>query len=463
MTRRLPTSPNGKREAIEACDKNDLGNATCASAVAPGWIGTLSCDADCAFDTSQCKPPITTFNDITVASNWSKFDTAAISPKAAGFFGAAFDGRYVYFVPNSADGSTPSGLVLRYDTLAAFDTMASWSTFDVTTVDASAKETFAGAAFDGRYLYLVPYTGTGNVALGTVVRLDTTAPFNAKASWSTFDVTSVGAAAKGFNGAIFDGRYLYLVPKSDGGQNAHGNVARFDTLGSFQSTSSWSTFDLATVNPAAKGFFGGTFDGRYVYMTNVQSGPLLARLDTLAPFDVPASWSFLDVSMVVVGAPAFTGATFDGQYIYLTPYNSGADASGLVARYDPKGPLDKQASWSSFDASTVTPSARGFKGSVFDGRYVYFVPDNNGTPISGNTDDGLVARYDTTAAFVSKASWSTFDMTSSLGGAAKGYLGGAFDGRYLYLAPSANAGHVVTRFDAKTPSWLPKGWNASFL
>ena len=45
--------------------------------------------------------------------------------------------RYVYLVPNQS--STPDGLVMRYDTQAAFGAAGSWSTFDMTTAGADAE------------------------------------------------------------------------------------------------------------------------------------------------------------------------------------------------------------------------------------------------------------------------------------------------------------------------------------
>jgi hypothetical protein len=93
----------------------------------------------------------------------------------------------------------------------------------------------------------------------------------------------------------------------------------------------------------------------------------------------------------------------------------------------------------------VNTFARGFDGAVFDGRYVYFVP-------FGFT---RVARYDITAPFGSTSSWESYDVGGSQ------FKGGVFDGRFVYLVP--NSGSIVRRFDAKSPSWLPLGWNRSFL
>ena len=100
----------------------------------------------------------------------------------------------------------------------------------------------------------------------------------------------------------------------------------------------------------------------------------------------------------------------------------------------------------------------GFSGAAFDGRYVYFVTYYNGSAYSGE-----VSRYDTTAAdFANAASWTTFDA-STLNGSAAGFDGIGFDGQNVYLIPNYNGApaSVIARFNAKTPSWLPLLWNNS--
>jgi hypothetical protein len=77
--------------------------------------------------------------------------------------GGAFDGRYVYFVP---DFGNP---LLRYDSQAPFTAPTSWTETDVYDVTGSGNE-FNGAAFDGRYLYLVPG------GLGDAMRFDAREP-----------------------------------------------------------------------------------------------------------------------------------------------------------------------------------------------------------------------------------------------------------------------------------------------
>src|SRR5207244_3033691 len=105
----------------------------------------------------------------------------------------------------------------------------------------------------------------------------------------------------------------------------------------------------------------------------------------------------------------------------------------LVVRYDAKASFTSPSSWSAFDVATVTAGATGFFGAAFDARYVYFIPWFN------TAYSGVVARYDSLGSFSAAGSWSTFDVATVNAGAA-GFIGAAFDGRYLYLAPNRNPG-----------------------
>ena len=398
-----------------------------------------------------------TLNDL---SKWTTFDTTTVNAFLWGFVGAAFDGRYLYLAPN---GSTEGidGLVGRYDTQSSFTATASWSTFDVTTVNGGANG-FRGTAFDGRYVYFVPGAHSVNglgVADGIIARYDTLAGFTASSSWSTFDVTTINANANGFAGAVFDGRYLYLVPAGytigDGGfTTPDGIVARYDTQASFTTGSSWSTFDVTTVDQKAKGFVGGVFDGQYVYLVpaDYAVGGVVARYDAQSGFDATTSWTTFDTTAVDSTAKGFVGAAFDGRYVYFVPYRNGIGTTGPATRYDTQSGFTTTTSWSTFDLSMVNADVEEFAGAAFDGRYVYLVPYfHNGGAAS------TLARYDTQANFTNSASWSVFDMTT-VNPNAKGFYGAAFDGRYVYFTSNFNNVGTTARFDAKTPPALPAGY-----
>ena len=220
--------------------------------------------------------------DFEAKPSWITFDVTPLSPNhgAGGFHGAVFDGRYVYFVQHQDAGLPVGGFVTRYDTRADFGTSDSWSFFDLAWLDPGAVG-FLGGAFDGRYLYVVPNHAGAPSLLG---RYDTQGSFTA--SWSTFETTTLAAGVSGFAGAAFDGRYIYLVPHDNGSPD--GIVARLDTtVSDFEGRGAWSTFDTSSVNSAAKGFTGAVFDGRYLYLVP-SSGGVVARFDAKTPPSLPA-------------------------------------------------------------------------------------------------------------------------------------------------------------------------------
>jgi hypothetical protein len=299
-----------------------------------------------------------------------------------------------------------------------------WSAFDLASVGVSTAAGFHAAAFDGRHVYFIPWNDPPDL----VARYDTQGSFSAASSWATYYADSSDAGAYGFFGATFDGRFLYLVPERNG------VVTRYDTQGSFTAALSWSTFDTTSVNPGANGFLGAVFDDRYVYFVANYNGSgdgIVIRYDTSGGFQTSASWSTFDTTTVDANAKGFAGGAFDGRYVYFAPNNANASGpAAVIARYDTQASFSATASWATFDVMSVQATANSFLGAVFDGRYVYLAP-------AGPT--GVAARYDTTGSFGAPGSWATFATLGSRAGA-------GFDGRYVYFAPY---GTGVARYDTQ--------------
>lgn len=261
---------------------------------------------------------------------WTFFDASSVSSAAKGFAGTVFDGRYLYLIPYFDPDS--HGLVTRYDTHATFLSAEAWTTFDLSVVNEKARG-FVSGTFDGRYMYLAPFSNELGYS-STFVRYDTTANFQEGASWSSFDTTTIDPNALGYRGAVFDGRYVYFVPAYNWTFGPHGDIARFDTHGAFGDQTAWTTFDISTFDPAARGFTGGIFDGRYVTFVPSGTSGVVARYDTLATFAARAAWDLLDLTTVSPKAKGFYSGGFDGRYIYLAEYWDGAEPNGLVVRFD---------------------------------------------------------------------------------------------------------------------------------
>ncbi|MBI4896347.1 MAG: hypothetical protein HY832_02255, partial [Candidatus Aenigmarchaeota archaeon] len=240
-------------------------------------------------------------------SSWSTFDAGAngIGTDPDGYRGAVFDGRYIYFVP-WYNGAAYHGEVLRYDTAANFTINTSWSTFDPSSNGVGQRPRgYSGAAFDGRYIYFAPYNN-GTAFHSEVLRYDTTTSFTSNTSWDTFNAKNNGIGTTvGYNGALFDGRYVYFVPFYNGA-TYHSEVLRYDTTTSFTSNTSWSAFDVQNngIGTTPIGYSGAVFDGRFIYFVPEGSsgshGEVL-RLDTTGTFNATSSWSTFDAGANGVG------------------------------------------------------------------------------------------------------------------------------------------------------------------
>ena len=412
-----------------------------------------------------------TQGSFTQRASWSTFDTSTLPVPAGDFSGAVFDGRYVTFVPGGT--AKYAGIVARYDTgTGGFASASAWSTFDTLSLPASdggaLAEGFRGGVFDGRYLYLVPYV-SGATRDGHVVRYDTLVPEGGAADAGGLDAADAGdpdsADAEGP-----DAHDAGMPDAQDAGADAHPSDAGADahdagpsdaTFDAPADTGSavppqWASFDTATQNASAVGFFGGVFDGRYVYFAPFDNaGPIndgysgwVGRYDTHGSFTTLGSWAAFDTS-VLPGAQSFgfQGAAFDGRYVYLVP-----SREAVVTRYDTQaGDFFSSGNWSTLDLSpTLGPDASAatghFSTAGFDGRYVYFVPSFPGF--------GLLVRYDTFSTWGSPCSLSTYNLPTGLNNALlQDFSSAVFDGQYLYFVP---AGSVVARFDTRSlPGTLP--------
>ncbi len=344
---------------------------------------------------------------LTDATAWSAFQVGPIGA-GGGFAGATFDGRYVYFVPYQ-NGSTIESVAARFDTQGAFNSATSWATFDLATLSSgggAVTSGFFGAVFDGRYLYFVPHND--GAPDGRVVRYDTSAaidaappgdagdsgappPFDDPTQWATFDVSSTNPTATGFAGGVFTGNALYLVPNTndafDSGIHGGGSsiAARFAVGSSFDSSTSWSTFDMTMINGLADFGWGGAFDGKFAYfIPHVEA--IVTRVDTSMSFTSVASWSAYDTARITTldggGLPTFAGGAFDGRFIYAVPANG-----STILRYDTTSTFAADCAWSSFDLNQIASIDGGisqYNGAIFDGQYIYLVPFLG----------GLVARFD---------------------------------------------------------------------
>ena len=342
-----------------------------------------------------------------------------------GYFGAVSDGRFVYFAPQCNGSQERHGQVLRYDSRGGFNDPESWQGYDAGCTDGLNTKGYYGVVHAGNHIYFVPRTD-GETLHSRILRYDRRGEFRDSGSWEAYDIGRTMACQS----AAYDGRYIYLSPGYEGDSGETGKAVRFDTRGGFKDPDSYVIFDAGNTDGLeSRNYDGATFDGRYVYYSPLNDRGIVLRHDSQGDFDDPAAWQALDAS--VHGMGMCVGAVFDGRYVYYVPY-----AHSNAVRYDTRGDFKDPDSWEAYDAAgTSGLHTKGYDGAAFDGQYVYYIPFYEGDePQRGF--HCRVLRYNTCMNFTDKAAWDAadggvFTHPPNPGG----FNGGAFDGRYVYFAP----------------------------
>lgn len=361
---------------------------------------------------------------------FAAFDAAGTDGiPSIGYFGAVFDGRYIYFSPEQRTLEKMHADVLRYDTHGDFKNPASYSAYDASLTSGLETRGYYGAAFDGRYVYFVPRQLDMLEYHTHVLRYDTRMEFKDSAAWKAHDAGEKHSS----QGCAFDGRYLYFCPGFSGNpdlEDTHSaQVLRLDTQGNFEDPASYRSVDLSRfLSKGAACFDGGAFDGRYIYFVPIET-TVVARYDTQMDLNDRAAWREFDAGTVGLGVSV--GMVFDGHYLYCCAY-----AHGTIVRFDTRREFTDSKSWQSYRANeTDGLQTVGFDGGFFDGRYVYFVPFVAPREGGGYTFHANFLRYDPQGDFLDSKNWSARDASQADGMRTTGYNAGAFDGRYFYAAP----------------------------
>jgi hypothetical protein len=342
-----------------------------------------------------------------------------------GFNGVESDGRYLYLVPN-----TPNGSVARYDTLAPLTSAdAGWEQFALGPVEAGASAYQSGCVSPNYppHVYMTPQTGGTIVAHGTASLLDK--------DWATFDTTTLSPAAQGFAGGVctFDADYFI----------AGSVIAQFTEGTTFTDIANWMSYDVTTLVGSGCTYHGGTttLDGS-AYFAPLTGGIALKYSRALGALNDAAAWESFDTSSLSSPwTPSFVGAVSDGlQYIYFVPGETGTEQ--VVLRYDTTQDFTMAAAWSPYVTDV------GFSTGAYDGRYLYLSSDNG----------PLITYYDSLGATAfgnnENPRWGQFNATT--GGS---FVGSAFDGRYVYFVPQGFG--TVLRLDERFPPTTTSGSSAS--
>lgn len=351
-------------------------------------------------------------SELPPTSAWEQFETRAVSAGAREFRGSIFDGRYLYLVPAFSD-------MLRYDTQKPFADPSSWESARLSNLHGTRATRFAGAAFDGTYVYLSGYDDQArfNTTLGLGIS-------DARA-WEFYTVDAVGGSA--LPNVLWDGNEHVLYFKE-----AAPVFYLFDRQGSFTDATSWSRVTVPGVSSSVT-LRGAVLNGRLVLAQSDHS-----MREHAADAGLDAGWRDYNAGGFHGGVGGSLGFAWDGRYGYFIP-----TSGDIAVRVEPEKPLLGSSAW----AFAPYPVADGEHQSAagYDGRYVYYAPSPR--------DAGAMHLYrlDTQGAFHEAKAWSSLDMQSLLrtSGGIFDINSTAFDGRFLYLIPKDRG--IVMRAEVANP------------
>jgi hypothetical protein len=348
-----------------------------------------------------------------------------------------------------------------------FDDPARWTSYS------APGPGYVAGPFDGRFIYFIRQVDVDGVDAGLtgsrILRYDTQGDFTSGDSWQSFDPEVALATTGPHAAAVLEGKYLIVAAAAD-------NVfLRYDTSRTpytdFGFSSSWDTFNAPSTGyngavPVPGGslysngngyaplkhtgdsfdagwevatFDGGTFSCAVTFGAACTSkavflGPSGNSTTCIAHWDNTKSlqdgWDSFDLRALGPDFVDMNGVVTTNEHVYLTQFNHpDASAPLHIARKPVEGSLD--AGWEMQPTNVKNALARGYIGGTFDGRFLYF------SPYPAPTTVVIFNRYDTTLAFDDPNAW---DVAAGAALAIPGnrHWGAVFDGQYVYY-PSYSA------------------------
>lgn len=375
------------------------------------------------------------------------------------------------------------------------DDPARWSTYK------GPGGGYVAGPFDGRFIYFLRSSDQDGADAGLtgsrILRYDTqAAAFDEPKAWTTFDPEVALGTTGPHVAATLEGKHLVV------GAYADNVFLRFDTTQKetdFGFSSSWERYDATELHPGTTRYSGAVAvaDGGTLFSNGTGYVPLIHRGESfdagwesteydggtfpgscgttstglcspktafltpagsekiacLARYDVSKTlatgFDSFDLTELGDDYAFISGGVMSPQHLYLTQYNTrDAAAPTRVFRRPLEGALD--AGWEGQPTNGKNPLTRGFIGGVYDGRYIYF------SPYPAPTTTVIFARYDTTLGFNDANAWD-IAAGAAMGIPANRYWGAVFDGQYVYYSAYVGLGNEpptfarFKAFDTKMP------------
>ena len=246
---------------------------------------------------------------------------------------------------------------------------------------------------------------------------------------AVFDLKTINTSCAGYSDVVSDENFVYLCPTLDSSQ-----FVSYIINASINDLDSYQNMLLTSIDSHLTSLSAIVYDNhRYIYFIPSDSTNAYAcRYDTsYKDITNVSAYVVFNVGTVGIGCTAFGSGIFDGRYVYFLP--NGINNVGL--QYDTRLPFDNTNSYATFDFSDIMDTV-GFSGSAYDGTYIYMSPYND------ISQHGTIVIYNVTSDFTNENSYQVFDLTT-LNSVAVGFRKCCVNDKYIHFVSATNSLTVV--------------------
>jgi hypothetical protein len=188
--------------------------------------------------------------------------------------------------------------------------------------------------------------------------------------------------------------------------------------------------------------------------SGIEQGVVMSYNASTTGFTDASDWTYFDISSLDANAKGYNSGVVAGTNVYMVPDGNHGTNPPTFVLYDATKGVNDTTAYQFMDAparNSGLGATYGWCEGVFDGTYVYYVPDIDGgtaAASTGGTFSGNVIRYNTTTPFsLSGGGWANFDMTT-VNSAAAAFQSAIYDGhRFIYFIPFRNK--LLVRYDTQ--------------
>lgn len=395
------------------------------------------------------------------------FDLTSLpaSVDLVGYRACFTDSVWMYLVPNQISPGVLSSKTIRIQLKSLIETNDFATDVPVTErIDLSVyNPLFAGfscGTTDGLYAYYLTGYNAGFTAYGFLVRVPVSIAWSSPGIASSImylDLTGYNASLAGFTGCLYDNGNLYLIPCNNGSPILSGLSARVSVT-----QANWTaitdpqalpvlgvtTVDLRSIDAQLCGFYGGVITPTHIYYIPYYNGVYSGKIARIPTTNFTLSGietlNLATVSSILTG---FRGGVYDGRYIYLAPYYNDRDPinyPGQIPDYHGKVPRIDTELFSLdtvvyVDLQGVASTLKGFDGLTCDVVGRYLYL----CPSQGLTAS-TVARIDLSR-FTDASVVRTIQLTD-FNGSAIGYTSATSFREFVFLVPTGSSNGNIARF-----------------